>query len=117
MAIGECDDIWANILADAEAGRLAPRYEAQLADLSGDGGRSRSQLKAINGTYDICSSTSCQAWDSDTHANTDLACPYTAGFMLERGGVVRAPAISESETVGVYRLSPPTATISAELTP
>ena len=33
VAIGECDEIWPEILADAAAGRLPSRYQGRLADL------------------------------------------------------------------------------------
>jgi len=51
VAVGECDDLWAGILADVEADRLQPRYECGLADLSGDGGRAAADLMPENGKY------------------------------------------------------------------
>jgi len=42
----------------------------------------------IDGTYDICSSTCCQVNDTDTSSATDSAGSYTAGFMLQKSGLV-----------------------------
>ncbi len=39
-------------------------------------------------SYDICSTTCCQVNTSDTHANAVAAAIATAGFMLQRNGVV-----------------------------
>jgi radical SAM superfamily enzyme YgiQ (UPF0313 family) len=56
VAIGECDAIWPQIIADAAAGRLQPRYTGSLADVAVPGvGRARQRLQPINGTYDVSS--------------------------------------------------------------
>jgi radical SAM superfamily enzyme YgiQ (UPF0313 family) len=54
VAVGECDQIWPQIVADAAAGRLQPRYLGQLSDLEhGQLGRARQALQPINGVYDL----------------------------------------------------------------
>jgi radical SAM superfamily enzyme YgiQ (UPF0313 family) len=54
VAIGECDEIWPQIIADAGAGRLAPRYTGGLSDLERTGlGGARQDLRPLNGTYDV----------------------------------------------------------------
>ena len=59
VAVGECDEIWPEIVADAAAGRLRRRYEGRLADLSAGYGAGLQGLQPINGRYDIgCIQTS-----------------------------------------------------------
>jgi radical SAM superfamily enzyme YgiQ (UPF0313 family) len=54
VAIGECDEIWPQIIADAAASRLLPRYDGHLSDLESPGrGRARQTLQPLNGRYDI----------------------------------------------------------------
>jgi radical SAM superfamily enzyme YgiQ (UPF0313 family) len=54
VAIGECDEVWPQILADAAAGRLQPRYQGTLSDLEARGlGRARQSLQPLNGRYDV----------------------------------------------------------------
>jgi len=53
VAIGECDDVWPQIIADADAGRLQPRYEGRLADLEAGHGTARQGMHPINGSYDV----------------------------------------------------------------
>lgn len=56
IAVGECDDIWPTIVADAAEGKLQPRYAGRLADVSQSGiGRATQQLQPINGKYDVSS--------------------------------------------------------------
>ena len=53
VAIGECDDIFPKILADAAAGKLERYYRGSLADLeNGHYGRARQDLQPLNGEYD-----------------------------------------------------------------
>ena len=52
VAVGECDVIWQQILADAQAGRLAKRYDGSLADLSAGHGAGKQGLHPINGHYE-----------------------------------------------------------------
>ncbi len=59
VAVGECDDIWPQIVADAAQGRLQPRYQGRLAELTAGVGRARQDLQPINGRYDVgCIQTS-----------------------------------------------------------
>lgn len=54
VAIGECDEIWPEIVRDAEAGRLRPRYQGKLSDLEQTGlGRGRQGIRCVNGDYDV----------------------------------------------------------------
>lgn len=53
VAVGECDDIWPQIVDDAARGRLAPRYEGAPARLSGGGGAAAQGIRPINGRYDV----------------------------------------------------------------
>ncbi len=54
VAVGECDEIWPEILADAEAGRLCPRYQGRPAAIDRPGmGRAAQHLQAINGKYSV----------------------------------------------------------------
>ncbi|MCK4275908.1 MAG: B12-binding domain-containing radical SAM protein [Phycisphaerae bacterium] len=53
VAIGECDEIWPEIIADAVAGKLQQRYEGKLAELEEGYGAAYQGLHPINGRYDI----------------------------------------------------------------
>lgn len=55
VAVGECDAIWGQIVADAAAGRMARRYDGgALPDLEKSAyGRGRQELQPINGRYDV----------------------------------------------------------------
>jgi radical SAM superfamily enzyme YgiQ (UPF0313 family) len=56
VAVGECDTIWPQIIEDAAAGRLQPRYEGRLADVDSPGtGRAAQHLQPINGKYEVAS--------------------------------------------------------------
>jgi len=56
VAVGECDDIWPEIVTDAARGELKPRYTGRLADLDRPGvGRAAQHLQPINGRYDVAS--------------------------------------------------------------
>ncbi|NLX12696.1 MAG: B12-binding domain-containing radical SAM protein [Phycisphaerales bacterium] len=56
VAIGECDDIWTEIIADAERGELKPRYTGRLADIAQPGvGRASQNLQPLNGKYEVSS--------------------------------------------------------------
>ncbi len=51
--------------------------------------------------YDICSTTSCQVWDSDTYSKTDTATAYTSGVMLEMtGAIARSEYSAENNNCG-----------------
>ncbi len=54
VAIGECDEIWPQIIEDAAARRLQRRYQGKLSDLEATGhGRANQALRPINGRYDV----------------------------------------------------------------
>jgi len=54
VAIGECDEIWPQILEDAAGGRLKRWYRGVLSDLEATGyGRARQRLLPVNGRYDV----------------------------------------------------------------
>lgn len=53
VAIGECDEIWLDILSDAQAGKLKNRYEGFYADLTKGYGGAAQELQPINGKYDV----------------------------------------------------------------
>ena len=54
VAVGECDEIWPEIVRDAAAGTLRPRYDGRHSDLEQTGlGRGCQTLQPINGTYDV----------------------------------------------------------------
>jgi radical SAM superfamily enzyme YgiQ (UPF0313 family) len=54
IAIGECDEIWPQIVRDAAAGRLAPHYRGRFSDLGQTGfGRAVQTLQPVNGRYDV----------------------------------------------------------------
>lgn len=54
IAIGECDEIWPQIVDDAASGRLKPRYHGTRSDLEARGlGRARQGLQPVNGKYSV----------------------------------------------------------------
>ncbi len=56
VAVGECDEIWPEIVADAARGKLKPRYTGRLPDLARRGiGRAAQHIQPINGAYDVAS--------------------------------------------------------------
>ncbi len=51
----------------------------------------------INANYDICSSTCCQVYDTDTSSSTVAAADYTAGILLQRNNnIFRAEYSAEN---------------------
>lgn len=54
VAVGECDEIWPQIVRDAAAGRLEPRYQGTLSSLTGTGlGMADQEIEPINGRYSL----------------------------------------------------------------
>lgn len=54
VAVGECDEIWPQIVRDAAAGKLQPGYEGKLSDLEQIGlGEAAQTLQPVNGRYDV----------------------------------------------------------------
>jgi radical SAM superfamily enzyme YgiQ (UPF0313 family) len=59
VAVGECDEVWPEILADAAAGRLQSIYQGRLSELRDGRGTANQSIQPINGTYDVgCLQTS-----------------------------------------------------------
>jgi len=56
VAVGECDSLWPQIVADAAQHRLQAQYTGRLAPLDCPGmGRAAQHIQPINGTYDVAS--------------------------------------------------------------
>ena len=53
VAVGECDELWPAILADAEGEGLKDRYTGGHVDLSEGYGRADQAMQAVNGKYDV----------------------------------------------------------------
>lgn len=54
VAVGECDEIWPQIVRDAAADQLKPHYRGTLSNLEQTGlGRGRQTPQPINGSYDV----------------------------------------------------------------
>jgi len=59
VAVGECDEIWPQIVEDAAAGKMKKRYDGSLPDLTAGYGRAEQGLEPIGGKYDMgCIQTS-----------------------------------------------------------
>jgi radical SAM superfamily enzyme YgiQ (UPF0313 family) len=59
VAVGECDEIWPQIIADAAAGKLQPIYHGRLGELRDGLGAAGQSIQPINGRYDVgCIQTS-----------------------------------------------------------
>ena len=86
VAIGECDELWAEIVADAAAGRLRARYDGRLTDLAKGFGRAEQSAGAINGRYDV----SC----IQTSRGCPCGCDF-CGVTLFNGATIRRRPIAE----------------------
>ncbi len=86
VAVGECDGVWPQIVADAEAGRLAPRYEGGLIELTGGIGAAAQDVQPINGTYDVAA--------IQTSRGCPLNCDY-CGVTLFNGSRIRRRPMDE----------------------
>ncbi len=86
VAVGECDEIWPGILADAAAGRLQKRYRGGLPQLVNGIGTARQELDPINGKYDV----SC----IQTSRGCPVGCEY-CGVTEFNGPVIRRRPIEE----------------------
>ncbi|MCJ7543286.1 MAG: B12-binding domain-containing radical SAM protein [Phycisphaerae bacterium] len=53
VAVGECDEVWPQIIADAAAGRLQPMYRGQWSELRDGLGAADQSVQPINGRYDV----------------------------------------------------------------
>lgn len=86
VAIGECDEIWPQILEDAAAGRLQPRYQGSLAPLHRGFGRARQDLQPLNGMYDVAA--------IQTSRGCPVGCEYCS-VTLFNGAPIRRRDIDE----------------------
>lgn len=87
VAVGECDEIWPQIVADAAAGRLQPRYEGRLTEVGRSGaGRARQDLQPLNGRYDVSS--------IQTSRGCPVGCEY-CGVTLFNGAPIRRRNIDD----------------------
>jgi radical SAM superfamily enzyme YgiQ (UPF0313 family) len=86
VAVGECDEIWPGIVADAAAGRLQKRYEGRLAALDHGGGRARQELQPTNGVYDVAA--------IQTSRGCPVGCEYCS-VTLFNGAPIRRRNIDE----------------------
>jgi radical SAM superfamily enzyme YgiQ (UPF0313 family) len=86
VAVGECDEIWPGIIADAAAGKLAKRYTGGMPQLVNGLGAARQDLDPINGKYDV----SC--------IQTSRGCPVGCDFCsvtLFNGPTIRRRPVDE----------------------
>ncbi len=87
VAIGECDEIWPEIVRDAAAGQLKPRYRGTLSDLEKTGlGRARQSLEPVNGRYDVAA--------IQTSRGCPVGCEYCSVTEFN-GAPIRRRRISE----------------------
>ena len=87
VAGGECDEIWPQIVADAAAGKLQPRYQGRLATIDRPGaGRARQELQPINGRYGVSS--------LQTSRGCPVGCEY-CGVTLFNGAPIRRRNIDD----------------------
>ncbi len=59
VAVGECDEVWPQIIADAAAGKLQKLYHGRWSELRDGLGAADQSIQPINGRYDVgCIQTS-----------------------------------------------------------
>ncbi len=80
VAVGECDEIWPQIVEDAAGGRLQARYEGRLSELGARFGAGLQSLQPINGRYDVSS--------IQTSRGCPVGCEYCS-VTLFNGGPIR----------------------------
>jgi radical SAM superfamily enzyme YgiQ (UPF0313 family) len=86
VAVGECDQLWPQILQDAVAGKLQKRYTGGMPELTCGLGRAAQEVQPINGKYDC----SC--------LQTSRGCPVGCDFCsvtLYNGAKIRRRPIDE----------------------
>ncbi|MHC4444623.1 MAG: B12-binding domain-containing radical SAM protein [Planctomycetota bacterium] len=87
VAVGECDEIWPEIVEDASRGQIQPRYTGRLTCLDKPGmGKGAQQLQPINGTYDVAS--------LQTSRGCPVGCDYCS-VTLFNGAAIRRRDIGE----------------------
>ncbi len=83
VAVGECDEIWPGIIADADAGTLKKRYQGGLPELRSGIGRAAQQAQPINGTYSV----SC----IQTSRGCPVGCEYCSVTQFNGAPIRRRP--------------------------
>jgi radical SAM superfamily enzyme YgiQ (UPF0313 family) len=84
IAIGECDEIWGEILADAAAGQLKPRYQGRPASIHVPGvGRGAQHLQAVNGSYTVAA--------IQTSRGCPVGCDYCSVTLFSGSEIRRRP--------------------------
>jgi radical SAM superfamily enzyme YgiQ (UPF0313 family) len=68
VVVGEADEVWPKVIADAAAGQLARRYEGGLPDLEAGYGEAAQDVQPINGKYDVAA------------IQTSRGCPVNCDF-------------------------------------
>ncbi len=87
VAVGECDEIWPEIVRDAAAGKLRPRYDGKLSDLERTGlGGGDQRLQALNGRYDVAA--------IQTSRGCPVGCEYCS-VTLFNGPAIRRRRIAD----------------------
>ena len=90
VAIGECDEVWPQIVRDAAAGTLQPRYEGKLSDLEQTGlGGAAQTLQPVNGRYDVAA--------IQTSRGCPVGCEYCSVTKFN-GPVIRRRPIADIVT-------------------
>jgi radical SAM superfamily enzyme YgiQ (UPF0313 family) len=84
VAVGECDAIWPNILEDAAAGKLQPRYTGSLAPMDNGFGRAAQHARPLNGRYSVAA--------IQTSRGCPVGCDYCS-VTLFNGGTIRRRSI------------------------
>jgi radical SAM superfamily enzyme YgiQ (UPF0313 family) len=68
VVVGEADEVWPKVIADAAAGQLARRYEGGMPDLEAGYGEAAQDVQPINGIYDVAA------------IQTSRGCPVNCDF-------------------------------------
>ena len=87
IAVGECDEVWPEIVRDACAGRLQARYCGSLSDLEATGlGGANQLIRPVNGQYDVAA--------LQTSRGCPVGCEYCS-VTLFNGPTIRRRRISD----------------------
>ncbi len=87
VAVGECDEVWPQIVNDAASSQLRSRYQGRLSDLEGRGlGGARQDLQPINGNYHVAA--------IQTSRGCPVGCEYCSVTRFN-GPTIRRRTISE----------------------
>ncbi len=87
VAVGECDEIWPQIVRDAAADRLEPRYQGTFSNLDGAGrGMADQSIKPVNGRYTLAA--------IQTSRGCPVGCEYCSVTQFN-GAAIRRRNIAE----------------------